>query len=328
MEKVTVLGAGSWGIALANHYRRLGHGVTLWGRDPQTLEQVAARGTAEKFFPNLGGEQGIAVTRDLGDAVAGAALVVIALPSSAFRGTLAHCSPDESSVLVSASKGLETDTDYRMSEVLQSLFPAATVCVLTGPSFAVEVVQNLPTAVAIAGNDPVGVERAMRLTQGQRLRVYPTDDLIGAELGGTLKNVLAIAAGVVDGAQLGVNARAALLTRGLAELRRLVVAAGGRAETVMGLSGMGDLLLTATSDLSRNRRVGLALGSGGRLDSALQQIGQTAEGVQSARQVVDLGRRYSVELPISEEVLNLLEGRRANVMESVKALFSRAPTRE
>jgi glycerol-3-phosphate dehydrogenase (NAD(P)+) len=159
------------------------------------------------------------------------------------------------------------------------------------------------------------------------MRIYTSEDLVGVELGGTIKNVIAIAAGVVDGAEIGVNARAALLTRGLSEMSRLILAAGGKLETVMGLSGMGDLILTATSDLSRNRRVGLALGKGGSLDGALHEIGQVSEGVNSAAQVMDLASKYKVQMPVCQEVLKLLEGK-SSVKESVKALLSRAPVRE
>lgn len=328
-SKITVLGAGSWGIALANQYRRLGHQVIISGRDEVVLDQIRKTGSSERYFPGLSGAGGIEATSSYGDALRGSELVVVALPSTVVRDIISKhtASIDSGCILLSATKGIEEGTDLRMSQVLEQEVPQASVAVVTGPSFAVEVLKNLPTAVTVASENPDIISKVVQLTHGDRFRVYAVDDVIGAELGGTLKNVLAIAAGIVDGAKLGVNARAALLTRGLTEIRRLVVASGGKGETVMGLSGMGDLLLTATSDLSRNRRVGLALGQGGELSKAMSQIGQVTEGVYSAKQVVDLGQKLGVELPISETVFAILSGK-FTVEQGVSALFARSPKRE
>jgi glycerol-3-phosphate dehydrogenase (NAD(P)+) len=326
--KIAVLGAGSWGIALANHYRRLGHQVVIWGNDPAVLEEIRQTGSSSRYFPGTGSTiTGIEGTEDIEQALRDASLVVMALPSSAVRSVLAGRTLPADTLVVSVAKGLEEGSNLRMSEVIRECLGSVRVGALSGPSFALEVLRGVPTAVTVASESLETAELISSLTHGDRFRVYTTDDLVGVELGGTLKNVLAIAAGVVDGAGLGFNARAALLTRGLSELQRLVIASGGRAETVVGLSGLGDLILTATSDLSRNRRVGLALGRGGNLENALKEIGQVTEGVDCARQAVELGESLGVSLPICSEVLALLEGRR-NLQECIQALLARAPRQE
>jgi len=329
MKRISILGAGSWGIALASHCRRLGHSVTLWGRDEKTLSEVATTGQAERFFGPLPGVKGIATTTDLPLALEKAEFVIVALPSRAVPEVLVSSAPyiSERAILISATKGLEEGSGRRISELFQQIVPGRALAVLTGPSFAIEVFKNLPTALVIASEVEQVRKEIVQNLHGDRFRIYETPDVIGAELGGTLKNVLAIAAGIVDGAELGVNARAALITRGLVEMRRLIVAAGGSAETVSGLSGLGDLLLTATSDYSRNRRVGLALGKGEKLESVLGQISQVAEGVECSSEIVRLGQQYAVELPIASEVNELLLGKK-NLQESVSALFSRVPRAE
>ena len=333
MGKVAVLGAGSWGIALANHYKTLGHDVILWGRDEAVLSEVKATGLSKKYFSEVASLGSlIETTLELSQAVNEANLVVFSLPSSATRKVaseieLAGIKLTAKQLVLSTAKGLEKGTDLRMSELLQSIFVNSKVGVLSGPSFAHEIIQGKPAALTLASDTLETASIFQNLTHSSAMRIYTSDDLIGVELGGTIKNIIAIAAGVVDGAEIGVNARAALLTRGLAEMSRLILAAGGKLETVMGLSGMGDLILTATSDLSRNRRVGLSLGRGGSLAGALKEIAQVSEGVYSAAQVVDLGNKFNVQLPVCQEVLKLLEGKNS-VKESVKALLSRIPVRE
>jgi glycerol-3-phosphate dehydrogenase (NAD(P)+) len=328
MGKVAVLGSGSWGIALANHYFSTGHEVSLWGRDKAVVDEVAGTGFSKKFFPeiqNLSAK--ITATTDLGAATSNAELIVFVIPSSAFRSVSKAASIKENQLLLSATKGLEKVSDLRMTEILSEIFPQNQSATLSGPSFAHEIIIQKPAALTIAANSIESAQKFQSYTHSSTMRIYTSEDLVGVELGGTIKNVIAIAAGVVDGAEIGVNARAALLTRGLSEMSRLILAAGGKLETVMGLSGMGDLILTATSDLSRNRRVGLALGKGGSLDGALHEIGQVSEGVNSAAQVMDLASKYKVQMPVCQEVLKLLEGK-SSVKESVKALLSRAPVRE
>jgi glycerol-3-phosphate dehydrogenase (NAD(P)+) len=259
--------------------------------------------------------------------VDGKDLLLFAVPSSAVAEVAQAIQLSTPQMILSAAKGLQKGTDRRMSEILSERFPQSIVGSLSGPSFAFEVIQLKPTALTLAAQSLDYADKLRAVVHSETLRVYTSSDLIGVELGGTIKNVIAIAAGIVDGAGIGVNARAALLTRGLAEMSRLVVAAGGRAETAMGLSGMGDLILTATSDLSRNRRVGLALGRGGDLQTALKEIGQVSEGAYSAEQVVDLSKRHNVAMPVCQEVLKLLEGK-TTVQQSVKGLLSRAPTSE
>ena len=328
MGKVAVLGAGSWGIALANHYLSLNHTVTLWGRDRAVLEEVTLTGSSKKYFPEIiTVKSGIKATEDLKLSVQGVDLVVFAVPSSAMRTVAGETKLDCEQLVLSTAKGLEKGSDLRMTEVLESIFPDSKIATLSGPSFAHEIIQGKPAALTLAAKTLEIAGGFQSLTHLSNMRIYTSADLIGVELGGTIKNIIAIAAGIVDGAEIGVNARAALLTRGLAEMSRLILAAGGKLETVMGLSGMGDLILTATSDLSRNRRVGLSLGRGGSLAGALKEIAQVSEGVYSAAQVVDLGKKYSVKMPICEEVLKLLEGK-SNVAQSVKALLSRIPGRE
>ena len=328
MGKITVLGAGSWGIALANHYKTLDHELTLWGRDNAVLNEIKQTGFSKKYFPELtSAKSNIGVTDALNQAVKGADLVVFAIPSSAMRKVAEELELEDSQLILSSAKGLEKGTDLRMTELLESIFPTFQIATLSGPSFAHEIIQGKPAALTLASSTLEAAAKFQLLTHSSTMRIYTSDDLIGVELGGTIKNVIAIAAGIVDGAEIGVNARAALLTRGLAEMSRLILAAGGKLETVMGLSGMGDLILTSTSDLSRNRRVGLSLGRGGSLAGALQEIAQVSEGVYSAAQVVDLADKFKVQMPLCEEVLKLLEGKNS-VKESVKALLSRAPVKE
>jgi len=328
VAKVAILGAGSWGIALANHYKSAGHEVILWGRDSAVLKDVESFGASSKYFPDVRlANKGIKTTQDISEATNAADLIVFSVPSSSTREIADLVKPSKNQLILSTAKGLEKGSDLRMTELLEKLFPSMEIATLSGPSFAHEIIQGKPAALTVASSTLETASKFQSLTHSPTMRIYTSADLVGVELGGTIKNVIAIAAGVVDGAEIGVNARAALLTRGLAEMTRLILAAGGKAETVMGLSGMGDLILTATSDLSRNRRVGLSLGKGGSLAGALKEIGQVSEGVYSAAQVMDLANKHSVQMPLCEEVLNLLEGKKT-VKESVQALLSRAPNRE
>lgn len=318
--EVSVLGAGSWGTALACHLKRSGHNVTIWGNENAVLDDIS-RGKNEKYFPGLPLEDGIKPSASLTEAE----VYVIAVPSVAVREVCRRLLSDikriAPSVLVCAAKGLESGTLKRMSEVISEETGFEAV-ILSGPSFAREVIEGKPTAVTIASRDENFLKVAQSCFHHGKFRVYPSNDVIGVELGGTVKNVIALASGIIDGEALGLNARAALLTRGLAEMQRLALALGAQSDTLWGLSGLGDLLLTATGDLSRNRRVGLALGQGKKLKEALEEIGQVAEGVEAAPVVLALARRHAVEVPITEEVVQILAGK-STVEDSTERLFAR-----
>ena len=292
MKSITVLGAGSWGTALAVHLARVGHRVRLWARDPELAADLAARRANPVYLPDVTLPPGVEVEALAADAVA-------------VRAAAPHM--PSGVVLVSAAKGLETDTLLRMSEVVAEEAGAGRpVVVLSGPSFAMEVAQQLPTAVLAASADAPATELVQAEFRGPYLRLYGSDDVIGVEIGGAMKNVIAIASGVAEGLGLGHNARAALITRGLAEITRLGVALGAQPMTFAGLAGMGDLILTATGALSRNRTLGVALGQGKTLEQALAGKAAVVEGVNTTRTAVALGEREGVELPIAREVANIL----------------------
>ena len=266
MRTVAVLGAGSWGTALAVHLGRVGHDVRLWARDRALVDEMAVRRANAVYLPDVTFPEQMSTTHALDHALSGAEFVVFATPSHGSRAVSRAAAPHiaPGATIVSATKGLEAGTLLRMSEVLgEELGPRRPVVVLSGPSFAREVAQQLPTAVVAASLNLAATELVLSEFRGPYFRLYGSDDVVGVEIGGALKNVIAIAAGVVEGLGLGHNALAALITRGLAELTRLACAAGGRRETLAGLSGLGDLVLTCTGDLSRNRHVGIELARGG-----------------------------------------------------------------
>jgi glycerol-3-phosphate dehydrogenase (NAD(P)+) len=312
MRTVAVLGAGSWGTALAVHLARVGHDVRLWARDQSLVDDMAARGANAVYLPDVALPPAVSVTHALDRALAGTELVVSAIPSHGCRATIRaaarHLCPR--TTIVSATKGLEADSRLRMSEVIaQELGPSCPVVVLSGPSFASEVAAQLPTAVVAASSDLAATELVQTEFRGPYFRLYGSDDVIGVEIGGALKNVIAIAAGVAEGLGLGHNALAALITRGLAEISRLACAAGGRRETLAGLSGLGDLVLTCTSNLSRNRHVGTELARGRRLQDILAGMKMIAEGVRTTGVALALGARYDVELPIATQMAEVFAGR-------------------
>lgn len=311
-HRVAVLGAGSWGTALAALIARGGHATTLWGRDPVVAEAISTRHENPAYLPGLALPATLAATTDLAAALRGADLVLVVVPSHAFAETLralAPLRPPEAGVAW-ATKGFEPGSGRFLHEVAGELLgPDVPLAVVTGPSFAKEVTQGLPTALTVHGNDGGFVRDVASVLHGPAFRAYTGDDMVGAELGGAMKNVLAVATGVADGMQLGLNARAGLITRGLNEMLRLNHAIGGRAETLMGLAGLGDLVLTCTGDLSRNRRLGLALGRGQSIADAVREIGQVVESVQTADEVMRQAERAGVELPISSAVQAVLHGR-------------------
>jgi glycerol-3-phosphate dehydrogenase (NAD(P)+) len=325
MRTIAILGAGGWGTALSVHLAKQGHQVRLWGRDQQLVEEMRSRRVNTVYLPDVTIPTDVSVTCGLDAALNRADLVVLAVPSHGSRAVLRAAAPyiKAGATMVSATKGLEADTLLRLSQVIaEEVGPARPVVALSGPSFAIEVAHELPTAVVVASSDPGAIEIVQAEFRGPYFRLYGSDDVTGVEIGGALKNVIAIAAGVVDGLGLGHNALAGLITRGLAELTRLACAAGGRRETLAGLSGLGDLVLTCTGDLSRNRHVGIELARGRRLDEILAGMKMIAEGVRTTGAALTLGARHGVELPIATQMAEVLAGR-VDVRSALDALMLR-----
>jgi glycerol-3-phosphate dehydrogenase (NAD(P)+) len=309
---VAVLGAGSWGTALAALIARHGHPTVLWGRDARVLEAIGSRHENPRYLPGIGLPSTLRATGDLADALAGADLVLVVVPSHAFAETLRALAPHRPAAagVAWATKGFEPGSGRFLHEVAGEILGAdVPLAVVTGPSFAKEVAAGLPTALTVHSDDGAHARRVAEMLHGPAFRAYTGDDMRGAELGGAMKNVLAVATGVADGMELGLNARAGLITRGLNEMMRLNRAIGGRPETLMGLAGLGDLVLTCTGDLSRNRRLGLALGRGQSIQEAVAQIGQVVESVQTADEVMRQADRHGIELPIASAVQAVLHGR-------------------
>jgi glycerol-3-phosphate dehydrogenase (NAD(P)+) len=328
---VTVLGAGSWGTALALHAARRGHGVRLWTRSAEHHAAMLADGCNRRYLAEFPFPPNLAPERDLEAALAGAELVILAIPSHALRASLAPVRAyydrrgGAAPMYLVAAKGVEVDSLATMADVVeQALAPehAGRMAVLGGPSFAAEVARGLPTAVVIASHDTAVADRIQRMLADDGLRAYVTDDVVGVELGGAFKNVIALGAGVCDGAGLGQNARAALITRGLAEIGRLCERLGAHPATLSGLAGLGDLVLTCTGGLSRNRRVGLALGQGQSLAEILREMGMVAEGVNNTLSAHRLARREGVDMPITAMMHAILyEG--TSVRRAVAGLMQR-----
>jgi len=313
MTQVAILGAGGWGTALAVHLARAGHDACLWGRDAALVDELRARRANAVYLPDITFPDRLRVTADLQDALAGTPFIVAAVPSHGTRDVMRRAAPflQRGATVVSAAKGLEQDTLFRVSEVIeQELGAAAHVAVLSGPSFAAELARQLPTAVSVASRDSTIVEQVQAEFRAPYFRLYGTSDVVGVEIGGALKNVIAIAAGVVEGLGLGHNALAGLIARGLAEIARLACAAGGQRDTLAGLSGLGDLVLTCTGSLSRNRHVGAEMANGRSLPDVLAGMKMVAEGVKTTDAALALGLRYGVELPIAAQVAELLAGRK------------------
>jgi glycerol-3-phosphate dehydrogenase (NAD(P)+) len=327
MTRVGVMGGGAWGTALAQVCARAGREVILWAREPDVVESVNARHENVSFLAGIPLEQQIRATGQLSD-LAGADLVLAVPPAQHMRSTLLAFAPHARPGLpvLLCSKGVEQGSLKLMTEVLAETLPEAAPAVLSGPSFAGEVARGLPTAVTLACPDMAQAEQLAEAIATPMFRPYFATDMIGAEAGGAVKNVLAIACGIVEGRGLGRSAHAALITRGFSELTRLAIALGGEAETVAGLCGLGDLVLTCSSPQSRNMSVGLALGKGLTLEEALTGKLSVAEGVASAPAVRDLARKLGVETPICEAVAAILDGK-VGVDVAIQALLSR-PLRE
>ncbi|GAB6196450.1 NAD(P)H-dependent glycerol-3-phosphate dehydrogenase [Lysobacter xanthus] len=310
-RRVAVVGAGSWGTALAALMARNGEHVALWGRDADVVGAIDARHENPRYLPGLALPESLRATTDLADALRDVDLVLVVVPSHAFAETLRALAPHRPAAagVAWATKGFEPGSGRFLHEVAaEVLGDDVPLAVVTGPSFAKEVAQGLPTALTVHSDDADFAQAVAEALHGPAFRAYTGDDMLGAELGGAMKNVLAVATGVADGMQLGLNARAGLITRGLNEMLRLNQALGGKAETLMGLAGLGDLVLTCTGDLSRNRRLGLALGRGQSIADAVREIGQVVESVQTADEVMRQAERAGVELPISNAVRAVLHG--------------------
>jgi len=317
--KIAVLGAGAWGTALALAFSGR-HSVCLWTWQAEHAAAMAAARENLEFLPGYALPANLAVSSDVATAVAGADLALVATPMAGLRTTvsaLGGCVP-----FLWVCKGLEAGTGLLPHQVVEQLGTQVPCGALTGPSFAEEVAKGLPTAVTLASRDLAFARDMAEALHTSRLRIYANDDIVGAEVGGAVKNVLAIATGLCDGLGLGLNARAALMTRGLAEITRFGAALGARRETFMGLAGLGDLILTCTGDLSRNRRVGLALSSGRPVEAILRELGHVAEGVMTAREVLRRANQLGVDMPITEAICAVLDGR-IKAAETVERLMAR-----
>jgi len=335
MSRIAVVGAGAWGTALAMALaRKGGHAIQLWANECEVVGSVAKRRINEQFLPGFELPPPIRVTNDLAVALQGAEILLSVMPSQHCRPLFERMVPAlrPETLVVSCTKGLESTTLLRMTEVITDVVRKSgwtpRVGALSGPSFAKEVARGDPTAVTVASTDGNLARAVQQALNSSRFRVYTNDDVIGVELGGALKNIIAIAAGVCDGLGLGHNSIAALITRGLAEITRLVIACGGRPDTMAGLAGLGDLVLTCTGDLSRNRSVGVELGRGRKLPDIISSMhGAVAEGVFTIKAAVGLARKKNVEMPITEQMFAILEQGKAP-QQAIEELMTRAARSE
>lgn len=323
---IAVLGAGSWGTALASHLAGNGHSVTLWGRSSAVIDTIKNQQENTRYLPGIRLTESLQATDNLQQALTGVSDVLISVPSHSFRSMIEQIASHRGRDcgVVWACKGLEAGSGRFLSDIAdETLGPEARYAVVSGPTFAAELAAALPTAISVASNHIEFGHEVGGWLHNERFRAYTTDDIKGVQLGGALKNIYAIAAGISDGLSFGANARVALITRGLAEVTRLGGQLGVRTDTLMGLSGMGDLILTCTDDQSRNRRFGLALAEGLSVAEAKTRIGQSVEGVDATLAVHDLAARHAVELPIVEQVFEVIQNGRSAV-HAVEVLLSRA----
>lgn len=314
LKPITILGAGSWGTALALTLARRGQTVRLWSYEISEIAALLAERANNRYLPGFPFPECIIPTANLAEAVKDIDDILVVVPSIGFRDTITILKPliDDHVRITSATKGLDEETGELPNEMVEDVLGKnRSFAVLSGPSFAREVAAGLPAAVVIAGKDKTMVNDLTERFNCAHFRVYPSDDIVGVELGGVVKNVIAIATGISDGMELGANARSALITRGLAEIIRLGTAMGGKIETFIGLSGMGDLILTCSDNQSRNRRMGLALGQGKGIAEAEAAIGQVVEGKRNAELILHLAERYNVEMPICQAVWDILQGKLA-----------------
>lgn len=321
---VAVLGAGSWGTALAIQLARSNPEIHLWGHDPDHMVRLRETRENSDYLPGFTIADNVTIHVDLADVVASADYILVAIPSKGFRQLLVDLKPLLSSdvPVFWASKGFEIESGLMLHQVIEQEIPGNPYGVVSGPTFAVEVAQGVPAAIACAGNDESATEAFAELLRGYHFRAYTTEDIIGVELGGALKNVLAIAVGAADGLGFGANTRAMLITRGLNEIMRLAGELGAQPETLMGLAGLGDIILTCTDDKSRNRRFGLAIGRGKTISQAEIEVGQTVEGVRAAKAVQQKISETGLDLPILTEVYRVLY-ENVTPMQAVRYLESR-----
>lgn len=308
MKKIGVLGAGSWGTALALLLESNGHEVTIWSIDKKEVEMLSSKREHETKLPGIKVPECIKITNDIEEGIVGMDFCVLAVPSPFTRSTARLMKPfvAERQIIVDVAKGIEEDTLMTLSEQILDEIPQANVAVLSGPSHAEEVGKGLTTSVVIGANDEETAEYLRSAFMNERFRVYVNSDILGIELGGSLKNVVALAAGVADGLGCGDNAKAALITRGVAEISRLGMEMGGRAETFAGLTGIGDLIVTCSSIHSRNRKCGYLIGQGMTLKEAQEEVKMVVEGVYSAKAAKKLGEKYQVSMPLVDEVNKIL----------------------
>jgi glycerol-3-phosphate dehydrogenase (NAD(P)+) len=326
--KIAILGSGAWGTALAVSFAPR-HQVTLWSREAEEIEAMIRERYNQRFLPDIPLPAELELSTSLNETLADAELVIVAVPVAGLRSTLQQLAKLPSPVsVIWVCKGFESGTSQFPHQIAEEILPPSFPRgVLSGPSFAQEVARSQPTAMTLASNDGEFAQRTAKALHHSRLRIYSSTDVVGVEIGGAVKNVLAIAAGICDGMQMGLNARAALLTRGLAEMTRLGLQMGGRAETLGGLSGVGDLILTCTGDLSRNRQVGMLLAQHKSLSNILNELGHVAEGVYTAREVHSIAQQHSVDMPICEAVYRVLYENLA-ADKAVEALLNRQPGNE
>jgi glycerol-3-phosphate dehydrogenase (NAD(P)+) len=320
-----ILGAGSWGTAVAIHLATAGHRVLLWGRNSAQIREMCAKKENTRYLPNLPLPALITPTEDLQACLREAQEVCIAVPSHAFS-ELCDSMPAPKMGLFWLTKGLDPKTNFPFSNLISKKYGEHYPCaVLSGPSFAKEVAIGLPTALTLASNQVAYQQRLMSYFHQSSMRIYTSQDMIGVQLCGAIKNVLAIACGISDGLNFGANAKAALITRGLVEMKRLGLIMGGAEQTFIGLAGLGDLVLTCTDNQSRNRRFGLALGQGSAPEQAILSIGQVVEGFQNASQVISLANQHQIEMPICQAVLDILHGKVTPKQAAIQ-LMQRAPS--
>ncbi|PVZ68132.1 NAD(P)H-dependent glycerol-3-phosphate dehydrogenase [Pelagibaculum spongiae] len=329
-QAIPVLGAGSFGTSLACVLARNGYPVKLWGRNAQRMEQIQQTGRNDDFLPEIELPDGIEALSDLAKAVTGARDILVAVPSHSFRSLLKQLrphlpqDPKQSIRLIWATKGLDGETGKLLDQVVKEELGDCECAVLSGPTFAAEIAVGLPTAIVVAANNEDYANKVIEYFHSSSFRLYRNDDMTGVQIGGSVKNVLAIATGICDGLNYGANARTALITRGLAEMTRLGMALGAHRDTFDGLAGIGDLMLTCTDNQSRNRRFGLALGQGVPADIAEAQIGQVVEGAKNAAEVKLIADQLGVEMPITEQVFQVLH-QGADPKDCVAKLLARSP---
>lgn len=328
---IAVLGAGSWGTALALLIARNDYAVKLWNVNTEHLESIRDNGENKRYLPGVALPQNLQVVADLESVISHTSQILVAVPSHAFRATLERlarfCTKDTRLLISWGTKGFDPEHGVLLSEVAAEVFPSAELAVISGPSFAREVAHDLPTALTVASPDGDTANTVAAWLRGGRVRIYTNSDLTGVQLGGAIKNVMALAAGISDGLGFGANAGAALITRGLAEMIRLGKALGGDPHTFMGLTGVGDLVLTCTDNQSRNRRAGIGLGQGQSVSEILQEIGQEVEGIKTVRELYAMATRSGVDMPITTQVYKVIyDGLAAE--EAVVSLLSREPKAE